>query len=252
MADPVDAYIDIQQRLIDAISDPAADVGAPVPSCPGWNVRDVVAHHVGVVVDVARGSLGDIAMDLLDQWRDLDVQRARDTMTARQVDERRDHSVQELTDEWREATKAVAPMMRGEVAPPPSLPPYVGFILVNDLVVHETDIRSALSLARAPASPALSLALAGYSFSLDNRIRQLGTPSLVLAYDGKQRQLDKQRQLEEQMVGATVSADRHELVGVLAGRRTRDQILGLDWEGDPSPFLDILLEYGPVTQSTTD
>jgi len=167
-------------------------------------------------------------------------------MTARQVDERRDHSVAALTDEWRAATLAVTPMMRGEVAPPPSLPPYIGFILVNDLVVHETDIRSALSLSRAPASPALSLALAGYSFSLENRIRQLGTPALVLAYDGKQHQLG------DQPVGATVSADRHELVRVLAGRRTRDQILGLDWDGDPTPYLDILSEYGPVTQPTTD
>ena len=246
MADIADVYIDVQQRLIDAISDPAADVGAPVPACPGWTARDVLAHHAGVVVDVARGSLGDIAMDLLEQWRDLDVQRARDTLTARQVDERRDHSVPELTDEWLGATRAVTPMLRGEVAPPPSLPPYIGVILVNDLVVHETDIRSALLLPRAPAGPALSLALAGYSFSLENRIRQLGTPALVLAYDGKQHQLGDQR------VGATVSADRHELVRVLAGRRTRDQILALDWDGDPNPYLDILSEYGPVTQATTD
>ena len=246
MVDSADAYVEVQHRLIAVISDPATDIGAPVPACPGWSVRDVVAHHVGVVVDVARGNLGDLGMNLLDQWHDPEVQRARDTMTARQVDERRNRPVQELTDEWNHATGVVAPMMRGEVAIPPSLPPFVGYVLINDLVVHETDVRAALALGRAPASPALSLALAGYSFSLESRIRQRGAPSLVLSYDGKERRLGDGES------GATVHADRHELVRVMAGRRTRDQILGLEWEGDPAPYLDILSEYGPVTHQGED
>jgi hypothetical protein len=66
----------------------------------------------------------------------------------------------------------VLPLLRGEVPVPATLPPFVGFVLVNDLVVHETDIRAALGLPRAPASAALSLALTGYSFSLEARIRQ--------------------------------------------------------------------------------
>ena len=119
-----------------------------------------------------------------------------------------------MTDEWNHATTVVAGMMRGEVAIPPSLPPFVGYVLINDLVVHETDVRAALAVGRAPASPALSLALAGYSFSLENRIRERAAPSLVLAYDGKERQLG------DGEIGATVHADRHELVRVMAGRRT--------------------------------
>jgi uncharacterized protein (TIGR03083 family) len=246
MADSAGAYGEVQHRLIAVISDPATDVGTPVSACPGWSVRDVVAHHVGVVVDIAHGNLGDLGMNLLDQWHDPAVQRARDTMTARQVDERRSRSVQELTDEWNNATTAVAGMIRGEVAIPPSLPPFVGAVLINDLVVHETDVRAALALSRAPASPALSIALAGYSFSLENRIRQRGAPSLVLAYGGKERRLGDGK------LGATVHADRHELVRVMAGRRTREQILGLEWKGDPAPYLDILSEYGPVTHQTED
>ena len=143
---------------------------------------------------MANGKLGDALAghNLLDQWRDSQVQQAGDTMTARQVDERRKHSIQQLTEEWRIATKAVTPLMLGEVVAPPSLPPFVGFILVNDLVVHETDVRATLSLDRAPATPTLSLALTGYSFSLENRIRLLGLPSLMLVYDGKRRRLGGQ------------------------------------------------------------
>jgi uncharacterized protein (TIGR03083 family) len=246
LIDIADAYVEVRERLIGVVTDPSTDVHAPVPACPTWSVRDLMAHHVGVVADVGGGRLGDQAMNLLDQWKDTDVQQARDTMTARQVAERRDRSVEELTGEWREATEAVAPWLRGEIAIPPSLPPFVGFVLVNDAVVHETDIRAALSLGRAPAGPALSLALTGYSFSLEHRIRHVGLRPLVLAYD------DKLRQLGDGEVGATLRADRHELVRVMAGRRTADQILELEWEGDPTPYLSILSEYGPVTSVTSD
>jgi hypothetical protein len=187
------------------------------------------------------GEFGRLSSRILDQWRDEEVQRVRDTLTARQVEQRRWHDVPALVSEWRAATTEVLPLLRGEIPVPATLPPVVGSILVNDLIVHETDIRAALGLPRAPASAALSFALAGYAFSLENRIRFLGLPGLVLAYDGKERQLG------EEPVGASLAADRHDLVRVLAGRRTRAQIQALTWTGDPGPFLDVLSEYGPAT-----
>ncbi len=89
-----------------------------------------------------------------------------------------------------------------------------------------------------PDDPALSLALAAYSFGVDYRIRQLGLPALEVRYG------DKQRVLGAGEPGATVAASRFELVRVLGGRRSRDQILALEWEGDPSPYLPILPAYG--------
>jgi uncharacterized protein (TIGR03083 family) len=239
-----DAYLEVQARLIEAVEDPNADLLAPVAACPGWNVHDVLAHHVGVVVDAATedlGEFGKLSFGILEQWRDSEVQRMRDALTARQVDERRHRDVSTLVTEWRTATTDLLPLLRGETPVPVTLPPFIGVILVNDLVVHETDIRAALGLPRAAASAALSLALAGFSASLENRIRVLGLSALVLGYDGKERRIG------ERPVGATLSADRHELVRVLAGRRTREQILGLTWTGDPGPFVDVLSEYGQVT-----
>jgi uncharacterized protein (TIGR03083 family) len=239
-----EAYLEVQGRLIEAVEERDADVSAAVAACPGWNVHDVLAHHVGVVVDVARedlGEFGELSFGILEQWRDSQVQRMRDALTARQVEERRDQDVSALVAEWRTATTALLPLLRGEIPVPATLPPFIGVILVNDLVVHETDIRAALGLPRAAASAALSVALAGFSASLENRIRILGLPALVLVYDGKERRIG------EGPVGATLSADRHELVRVLAGRRTREQILGLTWTGDPDPFVGVLSEYGQVT-----
>jgi uncharacterized protein (TIGR03083 family) len=249
VVDVGDAYLEVQARLIEAVEAPAADVRVPVADCPGWNVHDVLAHHVGVVAGVATGDLGEfgeLSVRILEQWRDGEVQRARDALTARQVDERRRCGVPALVAEWRTATADVLPRLRGEAPFPATLPPFAGSILVNDLVVHETDIRSALGLPRAAPSAALSLALAGYAFSLENRIRSLGLPTLLLVYDGKERRIG------EGPVGATLAADRHELVRVLAGRRTSRQILELAWTGDPEPFIGVLSEYGPATVAGVD
>ena len=43
---------------------------------------------------------------------------------------------------------------------------------------------------------------------------------------------------------ASLTADRWELVRVLAGRRSRRQIAALEWDGDASPYLGLLPTYG--------
>ena len=100
------------------------------------------------------------------------------------------------------------------------------------------------SARAARAAPELSLAVAGYSFSLDNRIRQLGLPALVLDHGGKGHQLG------DAPVGATLAADTGAVVRVLAGRTPRAEVLALDWTGDPSLYVDVLSEYGPLPRSS--
>ena len=102
-----------------------------------------------------------------EQWRDRDVARACDEMTAAQVDTRRNDDVPALIAEWRGATEAILPMLRGEAPVPVVLPPTIPFVLIDDLVVHETDIRAAVGLPRAEPSLALSLALIGYASALE-------------------------------------------------------------------------------------
>lgn len=240
MGDIADAYVEVQQRVIGAVIEHAAGADTAVAYCPGWSVHDVVAHLTGYAVDVTTGHIPEFVegLNLFEQWRDERVARARDAATARQVAERKDRSMRALADEWTGATAALIRMIRGEDAFPPSLPPFIDRLLLNDVVVHEGDIRSALGLTHAPADAGLSLALAGYSYSLGYRLGALKLPALVLAYDGKERQVGVGE------VGARVHADRYELLRVLAGRRTPDQMRALDWQGDPTPYLGVLSEYG--------
>lgn len=248
MADVGAAYVEVMERFIAAVTEPGVDVDTSVGACPGWSVRDVVAHHVGAMVDLTTGNVSEFGTfeRLLDQWRDDDVARDRDAMTARQVEERRSRTVEQLVAEWREAAQALLPMLRGDISFPPSVAVFAGSVAINDVVVHEGDVRAALGLERAPESVALGLALRGYAFSLEHRIRERELPALVLAYAGKELTLG------DGDVGGRVAADRFELVRAMAGRRTADEIRELSWEGDPTPYLPVISEYGPVRESAPD
>jgi len=103
-------------------------------------------------------------------------------------------------------------------------------VVVTDLWVHPDDVAAALGLRPRRGSAASAVALAGYCFGVDYRIDALGLPVLTLRYQGRERTH------ASGPVAATVTGDRTELLPVLAGRRTRSQILTLDWLGDPEPW----------------
>ncbi|GAA3673367.1 hypothetical protein GCM10022237_36290 [Nocardioides ginsengisoli] len=90
-------------------------------------------------------------------------------------------------------------------------------IAINDVVVHEGDLHEAIGLDRPPVVQATSLALAGYGFSLDHRVRKAGLPAVAFAYDGKRRVFG------EGEPAAVVSADRPVLVRLLASQMTSDE-----------------------------
>jgi uncharacterized protein (TIGR03083 family) len=219
-----------------------AQLAARVPACPQWSVQDLLAHHVGVVSELASGSLTEIgdAARLLDQNSDPAVARDRDTMTARHVAERRGRPVDAILAEWAAATHTITPMLQGTRPFPDRVGMMGGAIAVNDAVVHEGDLHEALGVAPPPEVLATSLALAGYGFSLGYRIGRAGLPAVAFAYDGKQRAVG------DGAPAAVVQADRTTLVRMLASRLTPTQIRALDWRGDPTPYLDVLGEYGPA------
>jgi uncharacterized protein (TIGR03083 family) len=242
VTDLADAYVEIQARLTETVL--ALDAGqrqTRIPACPEWTVVEVMAHLAGGVVDVTSGNAPELqGMDLLDQWRDDAVAEARDSLTAREVRERRGRSLESTVDEWRAATTRLRPMLRGEVTYPPDLFPFAGNILINDVVVHEGDVREAVGLGVAPEIYATSAALLAYSFSLDNRIRTAGLPAMALRYSGKERVFG------DGEPAVAVSASRTTLVRMLASRLRPDDIRALEWDGDPEPYLAVIPEYGPA------
>ncbi len=232
------------ERLSSVVLDHADRSTSPVPACPEWQVRDVLAHVVGLARDVVAGALP--VMDLLEQWRDEDVATVRDAMTATQVERAADRTVEDLVDEWRALVDTMAPMFDGEVLFPEPAPFGLGAILITDLAVHDQDVHAALGVARPTDRLVQSFGVATYCFGVDYRVLQLGLPALVVRYG------ERERVLGEGGPGATVTADRYELLRALAGRRSRRQILTLDWDGDPDPYLPLIPAYGERADDLVD
>jgi uncharacterized protein (TIGR03083 family) len=231
-----DLYITQQEALAALVLAYPDRSGNQVPACPAWTVADLLAHLVELSSDAVSGRLP--VMDLLEQWRDEDVAQSRDQMTADQVDRVAGESMEELVRRWRETTSTLDPMLSGAVPFPEPAPFGLAAILVTDLVIHDQDARGALVVQNAPHGPASSLAMASYLFAVDYRIRQLGLPALGVRYGSKTRLLGTGDP------AATVSGTRFELLRAFGGRRSRQQILAFDWEGDPSPYVALIPAYG--------
>lgn len=241
MVEVAAAYAEVQQRLADLMTGLSADrLATRTTACPAWTVLDVFAHHVGVMSDVLAGNLHELGdpTRLLDQWRDPEVARDRDAMTARQVEERRGRSVDDLVDEWEGITAGLTPLLTGGQPLPGDPMGMLPFVAVNDVVIHEGDVREALGTEVAPDVAATAIALASYGATFDRRLRQLNLPALEFAYDGRTRRFGEGEPV------ATVTADRTTLVRMLASRLTPDAIRELEWSGEPGPFLAAIPEYG--------
>jgi uncharacterized protein (TIGR03083 family) len=235
---PLDvAYAEAKATMIRLVGGPdSAAWSTRVLATPDWNVLDVIAHVTGNAADGANGAVPDV--NLLEQFRDDDVVAARDEFADGQVHRRRGRTPAQVLAEWDEAEPALLDRLRLHPTDPGALPFGFDVALVTDLCVHSDDVAIALGLPPNRETAASKVALAGYAFGVDYRIRALDLPALSLRYDGKERTLG------EGAPAAAVTADRWELLRVLAGRRSRAQISALDWTGDPEPYLALLPAYG--------
>lgn len=120
VADLAALYRDSRQRLAELLSGlDAAALSTPVPACPGWSVRDVLAHLVSIPEDAAAGRL---------------VGLPTEEFTAEQVARLADVTVAELLTRW----SASAPDFEQRIAMSEVWP------AVIDLATHEQDIRGAI------------------------------------------------------------------------------------------------------------
>jgi uncharacterized protein (TIGR03083 family) len=235
MANLDEIYAESQERLLTAI-EKAGPTGAAtmVPACPDWRVRDVLAHVSGICADVVNGTLP--VLNLMEQWRDESVANARDAMTAREVDDRRDLDVDTIAKEWRGLMPALGEIFRGEAEAPAT--PFIDSILVTDLTTHEQDVRSALGLPAVRDAAGIGVGLASFAFGVGYRLQALGLPPLRIVYGAKSRVIG------DGEPAATVEADKFELFRAFSGRRSRAQIAALAWTGDPAPYLPLIPAYG--------
>ena len=102
----------------------------PVSACPGWRVRDVVAHLVGIIEDAAAGLISG---------------PPDPTVTAAEVDRHRGDTTEDLLGQW----STMAPTFETAISNGNRWPALV------DMLSHEHDIRGALGSRDHRAHPDL-------------------------------------------------------------------------------------------------
>jgi uncharacterized protein (TIGR03083 family) len=213
------AYDAVRSRLMAASL--TAQSTAAVPSCPGWDVHDVVAHLAGLCQDWVEQRFDGYASD---PW------------TASQIARFAGWSMDDIFHAWSEAADAFTRVPDDTFL---SSPPRWAF---GDAVVHEADLRGATGLARVPTSAVL-LSLRGAIARWRDVVQAADGPSLVIrSREGHEWRLGH-RDARPDDDGAVVETSLYELFRALAGRRSAAHVRDWDWSRDPKPFLDIGLPY---------
>jgi uncharacterized protein (TIGR03083 family) len=230
-------YRDGQQRVTALVTSLDEDrLSLFVPLNPAWRVRDVVAHLVGLCEDALAGNYPDFS----DPIGRPEQAAAREAWTAAQVERRRDCPMEEMLQQWESLVR------RWEVAGGhDSLDTGVEASALTagayDVACHLHDLRHALDQPgdRNAATTAIAFAISrGW---LGARLDRVQLSAL------RMRCADREWVIGHRPVGITVDGDRFELFRAITGRRTRAQLLALDWDSDPTPFLNVLSPY-PLPQ----
>ncbi|MDQ3985929.1 MAG: maleylpyruvate isomerase family mycothiol-dependent enzyme [Actinomycetota bacterium] len=206
-------YHDARERITQLAK--TADPKTPVPTCPGWSVKDLVAH--------LSGSLDAYISDRLEgasspAWGDG------------QVEERRDLSLEECLGEWERNASRADEMLESRL----------GAVAVADVLAHEQDIRTAL---HRPGHRDGEGILASVELALrfvEQKMQASNLPALRIVTE------DLDRQIGGGEAAGTLNASTFELFRLLHGRRSPAQVRALDWDGDPETWIDVLFLFGPT------
>jgi uncharacterized protein (TIGR03083 family) len=209
--------IDALVRGRDGIGDLA------VPACPGWTIRQVIAHLAGVAQDI-------VALNLETKgtrpWADAQVERLGE------------RSIDDLLDLWARSLDAVSANLA--LASDPGV-----CQLVFDTLTHEHDIRGALGEPGSRAGDLAFKAALGFVTTMgDQFIRQAELPTL---------------RLTTPTIGSVQLGDPHAARGHVAlsvsdfealrafgGRRSVAQLRALPWDGDPTNLMPAFTDVLPA------
>jgi uncharacterized protein (TIGR03083 family) len=219
------AYQGARERLSDLVlAASPEELERQVPACPEWTVKELVSHVTGIAADMLAGNVAEAG---------------RSDWTQRQIDERRDHSIEEIVAEWKDVGSQVEAAME-------HLHPAVSGLTVGDLVVHEHDARNALGNKEARDTDGVQVAFNSYSRWLGRRIRKAELPTLELVGSTQSVTAGK-----EEPVGRVTASD-FELLRAITGRRTWDEVRSLEWSADPELFGEVLSPYPRVAESLNE
>jgi uncharacterized protein (TIGR03083 family) len=213
--DAIAEWTNAQRRVVELIESlTAADTERVVPACPDWTVTQLLAHIVGLNADVLAGDEPD---DHNSAW------------TQRQVDARAGRDPADLVTEWLTLTEPMQDWMRER-----------GFRPLNDVVIHEHDLRGAVGRPGARDTDGLATVRNVMAERFATRVRgarlppvQLRSPTWIFSTgDGEP--------------GLELSAPTFDLTRALMTRRTADQLRQWTADGEVELYLPMFAGLGPL------
>lgn len=188
-----------------------------VPACPGWTVRELLAHMVGLGADVLR---------------DDEPGDHNSTWTQRQVDERSDRTVAELLEEWDTVAEPLRQWMRANTTRP-----------LGDIVIHEQDLRGALGVSGGRGTDGLAALRDRTVGDFGRQVQDLPPIALV----GEEWSWCSSGSPDDAAV--VVRAPDFELTRALMTRRSERQLRGWTERGDVGPYLPAFAALGPLPEA---
>ena len=201
-----------RERLSEVIAAIPASDAVAVPACPGWSVHDVLSHLVAVIEDVFAGRI---------------TGPPDDEVTAEQVARRRGRPTSEVLGEWT----ATAPQMEELLTTMPIWPAAL------DVLTHEHDVRGAVGVAGARDLPVITSAAFQMMSWLEPPV------ALTVHVDGQTFRHEPAGDDADPQL--TLETTAFEAFRFRLGRRSRRQLAGMAWTGDPEPLLDCVTVFGP-------
>jgi uncharacterized protein (TIGR03083 family) len=206
-------YESARERITDLVKN--ADPETPVPTCPGWSVKDVVAHLSGSLDAYITGALDGASSP---SWGD------------EQVEERRGSSLGECLDEWASNAARAGGLFESRL----------GLVAVADVLAHEQDIRTALGRPGHRDGEGISASVELALGFLDQKVRASGLPALRIVTE------DIEKAIGDGEPAGTLRTSTFELWRSLHGRRSPAQVRALDWDGDPETWMEVFFLFGPA------
>jgi uncharacterized protein (TIGR03083 family) len=191
-------------------SEPEEEWDRPVPACPGWTVRGVVAHLVGTVEDALAGRI---------------TGPPPEEVTAEQVARAATVAGSDLLARWDELSPPFEEVVTaGEIWP-----------AVLDVVSHEHDVRHALDRPGGRDEPIVGAAA-------EALVRVLAAPwTLEVVLPGGVTLRSESAPGPIYRVRTTA----FEVLRLRLGRRSRAEVRHLAWDPIPPPDLAPLFIFGP-------
>ena len=202
-------YRETREHLLDlAATLDDAQAALPVPALPGWTIKDAYAHLAGLCADILDDRMEDAGSP---------------ASNARELAERAGMTLAEVAAEWaeraRSSTSGSRSGRRRRCSSSTTCGPTSRTSSAPSASSGERDSELLQDLAAA--------ALTAFS----DRFTAEDAPALQVIGD------EVECILGEGEPQATLNIDDYELMRILFGRRSLDQIQAADWDGDESLFI---------------